>query len=115
MTATYTPDGKYDAAGGDLLIKLIFEESADGVVGVQNAIDAFNTATGGSLRSVTELFKDWALAVYLDTEGSSLYDIQAVDFGNPAFTRWTIDIANETFFSNRGIYQGAMSDAKWEH
>lgn len=112
---TYTPDGEYDDAAGDKLIKLIFEEPADGMVGVQNAIDDFNTATGGNLRSATTLFKDWALAVYLDTEGSSLYDIRAVDFGDPAFTRWTIDIANETFFSNRGIYQGAMPDSKWEN
>ncbi|MDH4143235.1 MAG: immune inhibitor A, partial [Chloroflexota bacterium] len=112
---SYEPDGEYDAAGGDLLIKMIFEEPADGMVGVQNAIDDFNTATGANLRSATDLFKDWALAIYLDAEGSSLYDIQAVDFGDPAFTRWTIDIANESFFSNRGIYKGAMPEAKWQN
>jgi Immune inhibitor A-like, MAM domain len=112
---TYEPDGEYDGAGGDLLIKLIFEEQADGMAGIQAAIDDFNSATSGSLRSATDLFKDWALAVYLDTEGSSLYDIQAVDFGDPAFTSWTIDIANETFFSNRGIYKGAMPEAKWQN
>lgn len=115
---TYTPtasDGtnSYSGAAGDLLIKLIFEEPADGMAGVQNAIDAFNADTGGNLRSATDLFKDWALAVYLDAEGSSLYDIRAVNFGDPAFTRWTIDIANETYFSNRGIYQGSMPNAKW--
>jgi Immune inhibitor A peptidase M6 len=112
-TGQYTPDFVYSGVGGDLLIKLIFEEPADGMAGVQNAINAFNTATGAHLRSATELFKDWALAIYLDAEGSSLYDIRAVNFGDPAFTSWTIDIANETYFSNRGIYQGSMPDAKW--
>ena len=64
------PDGEYDGAGGDLLIKLIFEEQADGMEGVQNAIDAFNAQTGANLRSAEELFKDWAIAVYLDAEGT---------------------------------------------
>ena len=41
---TYTPDLQYDGAGGDLLIKLIFAEQADGMIGVQNAIDDFNAA-----------------------------------------------------------------------
>ena len=36
---TYTPDLQYDGAGGDLLIKLIFENQADGMDGVQDAID----------------------------------------------------------------------------
>jgi Immune inhibitor A-like, MAM domain len=112
---TYTPDLQYDDAGGDRLIKDIFEDPADGMVGVQNAIDTFNAQTGGSLRSAEDLFKDWALAIYLDSEGSSLYDIQAVDFGDPAFTSWTIDIANSSFFSNRGIYKGSMPEAKWNN
>ncbi len=112
---TYTPDGEYDDAGGDKLIKLIFSEPADGMVGIQNAIDDFNAATASSLRSATALFEDWALAVYLDAEGSALYDIRAVDFGDPASTSWTIDVANETFFSNRGIYKGAMPEAKWKN
>jgi len=112
---TYTPDLQYDGAGGDLLIKLIFQNAADGMVGVQNAIDAFNTQTGGHLRSAEDLFKDWALAGYLDSEGSSRYDIRAVDFGDPAFTPWTIDIANAEFYSNRGIYKGSMPDAKWNN
>jgi len=109
----YKPDSVYSGVAGDLLIKKIFKEPADGMTGVQNAINAFNTATGAYLRSANDLFKDWALAIYLDAEGSSLYDIRAVDFGDPAFTSWTIDIANETFFSNRGIYKGSMPDAKW--
>ena len=44
---TFTPTWQYDAAGGDLLIKLIFENQADGMDGVQAAIDAFNAQTGG--------------------------------------------------------------------
>ena len=63
---TFTPDTQYDDAAGDLLIKMIFAEQADGMDGVQNAIDAFNRQTGANLRSVEELFQDWAVAVYLD-------------------------------------------------
>src|SRR5918993_1894117 len=43
---TFTPDLQNDYAGGDLLIKLIFEEQADGMIGVQAAIDEFNALTG---------------------------------------------------------------------
>jgi len=112
----YKPDLAYSATAGDLLIKLIFEEPADGMEGVQNAINDFNAASSGpDLRSATELFKDWALAVYVDTEGSSLYDIRAVNFGDPAYTRWTIDMANQVFWDNRGIYTGAMPEAKWDN
>jgi len=104
---TFTPDGGYDAAGGDLLIKLIFEEQADGMEGIQNAIDTFNAQTGANLRSAEELFKDWALAVYFDDENSNVFDIKTVNFGDPAFTTWTIELANDLFFNNRGIYNGA--------
>lgn len=111
---TYAPDLQYDAAGGDLLIKTIFAEQADGMEGVQNAIDAFNAATGADLRSAEELFQDWAVAVYLDDEDSEQFDIKAVDFGDPQFTSWTIDIADELFWDNRGTSQGAQPDAKWD-
>ncbi len=112
----YTPDFTYSGVAGDLLIKLIFEEPADGMEGVQNAINTFNgLSSGPDLRSTTELFKDWALAIYLDQEGSSLYDIRAVDFGNRTYTRWTIDMANEVFWDDRGIYTGAMPEAKWDN
>ena len=37
---TYAADRQYDDAGGDLLIKLIFQNAADGMEGVQAAIDA---------------------------------------------------------------------------
>ena len=114
---TYNPDGQYDGAGGDLLIKKIFAEQADGMDGVRNAIASFNSAghpgLSTPLRSVQALFKDWAVAVYLDDEGSDRYDVKAVDFGNPAYTKWTVDIANSTFWDGRGQYQGALPDAKW--
>ncbi|WP_243075913.1 immune inhibitor A [Microbacterium sp. SS28] len=110
---TYTPDFEYDGAGGDLLIKLIFQNQADGMDGVQAAIDQFNAQTGANLRSAKTIYQDWAVAVYLDDEGSSLWDIKAVDFGNPADTRWTMDIADNDFWGGRGSNQGAQPDAKW--
>ena len=105
---------QYDGAGGDLLIKLIFAEQEDGMIGVQNAIDTFNAETGAQLRSAEELFQDWAVAVYLDDEASPRFDIKAVDFGDPAFTTWTIDIADELFWGGRGSNQGAQPAPKWE-
>ena len=113
---TYEPDLQYDGKGGDLLIKLIFEDQADSIAGIQSAIDQFNALTPGTakdLRSFEELFEDWALAVYLDAEGSSLYDIRAVDFGDPKSTSWTIDVANDVFWNNRGQYGGAVPEGKW--
>ncbi|MEH1013538.1 hypothetical protein V6U90_10540 [Micromonospora sp. CPCC 206060] len=110
---TFTPDKQYDGTAGDLLIKTIFEEQADGMVGVQKAIDTFNAATGGNLRSAEDLFRDWSVAVYLDDEGSPIYDIKAFNFGDPADTSWTMDIADGVFWEGRGSYQGATPDAKW--
>jgi hypothetical protein len=112
---TYTPDSQYDSAGGDLLIKLIFQNAADGMDGVQAAISQFNVMTGSNLRSAQDLFKDWAIAVYLDDEGSDRWDIRNVDFGDPAFTTWTVDIANDLFWNNRGQYIGRMPEARWLH
>ncbi|HEX7746864.1 MAG TPA: hypothetical protein VF462_16590 [Micromonosporaceae bacterium] len=111
---TYTPDKQYDGKAGDLLIKTIFEEQADGMTGVQNAIDTFNAATGADLRSADELFRDWSLAVYLDDEDSPIYDIKAFNFGDPADTSWTIDIADDVFWGGRGSYNGATPQAKWD-
>lgn len=111
---TYTPDLAYDGVAGDLLIKTIFAEQADGMIGVQNAIDAFNAGPGADLRSAKELFQDWSVAVYLDDENSSRFDIKSVDFGDPASTRWTIDIADDVFWDDRGSNQGAQPGAKWE-
>jgi len=110
---TYDPDLQYDAAGGDLLIKLIFENQDDGMEGVQAAIDEFNAQTGADLRDVTTLYQDWAVAVYLDDEESELWDIKAVDFGDPADTSWTMDIADDRYWGGRGSNQGAQPDAKW--
>lgn len=110
---TYMPDQEYDGVAGDLLIKTIFEEQANGMTGVQNAIDTFNATTGADLRSADDLFKDWSLAVYLDDENSELYDIKAFDFGDPEDTEWTMDIADDTFWGGRGSYQGAQPEVKW--
>jgi hypothetical protein len=110
---TYNPDGEYDNAGGDLLIKLIFQNAADGMAGVQAAIDQFNALTGANLRSAQELFKDWAIAVKLDDEGSDRWDIKNIDFGDPADTSWTVDIANDLFWNGRGQYIGRMPEARW--
>ena len=113
---TFNPDGQYDGAGGDLLIKEIFRNQADGMAGVQAAIDAFNAATTGpDLRSAKTLFEDWAVTVYLDDEASERFDIRAFDFGDPATTAWTIDLANNQFFGGRDVYQGAVPEAKYRN
>jgi hypothetical protein len=111
----YGRDQEYDGVAGDLLIKLIFEEPADGMEGVQNAIDTFNTLTGANLRSAEDLFKDWALAIFLDYEGSDVFDFRNLNFGDPVTTAWTIELANDIFFGNRGQYKGATPPAKFEH
>jgi immune inhibitor A len=110
---TFTPDKQYDGTAGDLLIKTIFEEQADGMQGVQNAIDTYNAASGANLRGAKELFQDYAVAVYLDDEGSPLFDIKAFNFGDAADTTWTIDIADDVFWGGRGSYQGAQPEQKW--
>jgi hypothetical protein len=115
---TYTADSHYDGAGGDLLIKLIFQNAADGMEGVQAAIDAYNATVPGTandLRSAEELFKDWAIAIKLDDEGSNLWDFRNIDFGDEAFTDWTVDIANDAYWNRRGQYIGRMPEARWEN
>ena len=109
---TLTPDLTYQDAGGDKLIKLIFAEQADGMDGVQNAIDTFNAQTGSDLRDADVLFKDWAVTMYLDDEGSTRFDLANFDLG-PASGGWTIDVANDEFWDGRGNYQGAQPSAKW--
>jgi hypothetical protein len=118
--ARYAADQQYDAAGGDLLTKLIFANSADGMAGIQAAIDQFNAmghpGLEQPLRSAEELFKDWVLAVYLDREGSSRFDFRNLNFGDPDDSwGYTIDIANDFFWKNRGIYGGATPSGKFEH
>lgn len=110
------PDLEYDDAAGDLLIKMIFEEPADGMEGVQNAIDDFNATipgTANDLRSAEDLFKDWAVAIFLDYEGSQPFDFRNLDFGDPKTTTWTIEIANDVFWGGRGQYNGAMPPARF--
>ena len=111
---TYEPDLTYDNVAGDLLIKLIFENQADGMDGVQAAIDQFNDETGADLRDVTTLYQDWAVAVYLDDEESGLWDIKAADFGDVDSDGWTIDIADDEFWDGRGSNQGAQPSSKWD-
>lgn len=115
---TYTRDLDDDNTGGDLLIKRIFQNPATSMEGVQAAIDAFNAAghpgRATALPSAFELSMDWTLAVYLDDEQSQRFDIRAVDFG-PGSWGFTIDVANQVLFDNRGIYKGAMPEAKWQH
>jgi hypothetical protein len=118
--ARYAPDQQYDAAGGDLLTKLIFANAADGMAGIQAAIDQFNAlghpGLEQPLRSADELFKDWVLAVYLDREGSSRFDFRNLNFGDPDDSwGYTIDIANDFFWKNRGIYGGATPNGKFAH
>ncbi|HET6560344.1 MAG TPA: hypothetical protein VFG72_00565 [Marmoricola sp.] len=107
-----TPDLKYDDRAGDKLIKLIFAEQADGMEGVQNAIDDYNAQTGSHLESAADLFKDWAVTMYLDDEDSAIWDLANFDLG-PASGGWTVDLANDVFWEDRGSYQGALPEAKW--
>ncbi|WP_344691260.1 hypothetical protein [Blastococcus jejuensis] len=108
----FTPDAEYDDTAGDLLIKRIFEHEADGMAGVQAAITEFNAETGSDLRSAEELFRDWAVTMYLDDEDSPRWDLASFDLG-PASGGWTIDIANSEFWDDRGSYQGAQPENKW--
>jgi hypothetical protein len=110
-----TPDGDYDGVAGDLLIKLVFEEQADGMEGVQNAINTYNATNGPApdLRSAEVLFQDWAVTMYLDDEGSQRFDLTNFDLG-PASGGWTIDVANDEFWDDRGNYRGRQPESKWD-
>jgi hypothetical protein len=118
---TFNPDKQYDNAGGDLLIKLIFQNQEKSTEGVQAAIDAFNAAghpgLDEPLRSLDELYKDFVVALYLDTTTADKGDrfvFRNLDFGNPGnSTAWTIDLANDVFFKHRGIYTGAIPNTRW--
>jgi hypothetical protein len=109
------PDQDYSGVAGDRLIKLIFENPLDGMEGVQAAIDRFNALPGEHSRSAEELFKDWAVTVYLDDEDSDRFDIHAFDFGDPATTSWTIALANNEFWGGRDLFKGAVPQAKWRN
>ena len=106
-------DLDYDNTAGDRLIKLIFEEQADGMEGVQNAITTYNAGPEADLRSAAELFQDWAVTMYLDDEGSSRFDLVNFDLG-PASGGWTIDVANDEFWDDRGNYRGRQPESKWD-
>ncbi len=112
-------DLEYDGQNGDRLIKLIFENPADGMQGVQAAIDQYNaTLQPGetALESAEDFFKDWAVAIWLDAEvNGTKFDFANIDFGDAITRGWTIEIANELFFGDRGIYHGSMPPAKWLH
>ncbi|MEO8509674.1 MAG: hypothetical protein ABI534_00360 [Chloroflexota bacterium] len=111
-----SPDLAYQPAGGDLLIKYIFEDPADGMDGVQSAIDRFNADTGASLPSAEDLFKDWAVAIWLDAEvNGTQFNFENINFGDAITAGWTIEIANEVFFEGRGIYNGNMPPARWNN
>jgi len=84
--------------------------------GIQAAIDQFNAmghpGLEQPLRSAEELFKDWVVAVYLDREDR--FDFRSLNFGDPDDSwGYTIDVANDLFWNNRGIYGGA--NGKFEH
>ena len=109
------PDQIYDGVAGDLLIKTIFAEQADGMVGVQEAIDAYNgdLSTTTDLRSAEELFRDWAVTMYLDDEDSAQWNLVNFDLG-PASGGWTVDVANNEFWDDRGNYNGSQPQSKWD-
>ena len=114
-----TPDKLYQDTSGDRLIKLIFQNAADGMDGVQAAINEYNaTLKPGetALRSAEDFFKDWAVAIWLDAEVTGTkFDFANLNFGDAVTSGWTIEIANELFFGDRGIYNGSMPPAKWLH
>jgi hypothetical protein len=108
-----TPDQDYDAAAGDLLIKLIFENQADSWEGIEAAIAQWEQQTGETLPDVQTLFQDWVVANYADATGSR-FGYTNLEFGEDG-TSWgyTIDLANNLVWGGRGIYKGAMPEPRW--
>jgi len=113
------PDLEYDGTNGDRLMKLIFENPADGMIGVQAAIDEYNTtleAGEEALRTAEDFFKDWAVAIWLDAEAEGTkFDFANINFGGAITSGWTIEIANDLFFGGRGVYTGTMPPARWSN
>lgn len=113
---------EYTGVAGDLFIKTLFNEPANGLDGVQAAIDAYNAAVAGgtqgySLPDANTLVANWAIAIDADVEGSDLFDLQAIDTETDFSAekgRLTIDWANEVFYDGRGIYTGNMNEQRWE-
>jgi hypothetical protein len=110
---TLVPDQDYDAAGGDLLIKLIFRNQADSWEGIEAAIAQWEAQTGGDLPDVRTLFQDWVVANYVDQTGTR-FGYTNLEFGEDG-TSWgyTIDLANDVVWDGRGIYKGAMPEPRW--
>jgi hypothetical protein len=107
------PDGDYDAAAGDLLIKLIFQNQADSWEGIESAIAAWEARTGGDLPDIETLYQDWVVATYVDQTGTR-FGFTNLEFGEEG-TSWgyTVDLANNFIWGGRGIYKGAMPEPKW--
>ena len=107
------PDQDYDNAGGDLLIKLIFQNQLDSWAGIEAAIADWEAQTGGTLPDVQTLFQDWVVATYVDQDGTR-FGFDNLDFGTEG-TSWgyTVDIANNVVWDGRGIYKGAMPEPRW--
>ncbi len=112
----------YTGVAGDLFIKLLFENQANGIDGVQAAIDEYNAAIAGgtqgyALPDVNTLIANWAVAIDFDVEASDLFDLAAIDLQTELSAtpgNLTIDWGNEAFYDNRGIYQGNMNPQKWD-
>ena len=81
---TYEPDLEYDAAGGDLLIKLIFEDQADGMEGIQTAIDATTPDRRDDLRSARSCSRTGRRGLPR-RRGLRRLRHQGLDFGDPDF------------------------------
>ena len=97
---TYTADSQYDGTGRRPAHQADLPERRPTAWRACRRRSTRTTPRRGTdLRSAEELFKDWAIAVKLDDEGSNLWDIKNIDFGDPAFTSWTIDIANDQFWN----------------
>jgi len=44
-----------------------------------------------------------------------VFDIKAFNFGDPATTTWTIDLANNAFWGGRDVYKGAVPQSKFDN
>lgn len=64
--------------------------------------------------SAEDSFKDWAVAIWLDAEvEGTQFDFENLNFGDAVTRGWTIEVANEIFFGDRGVYTGSMPPARW--
>jgi len=106
---TYNADQYYNGKGGDLLIKMIFNNPLNGMDAVQDSITKFNKQTGAKLPDVATLFQDWILAVYLDDPASDIYQIRAIEIStDPNADSWgyTMDLADIFIWGLRGFNLG---------